>query len=195
VSRSLRHGSDEARSTGRSRAPIPSPSWGGRTRAGRPSRGGARAQSSMRTERRRPDALRTRDVQLRPLAPPLGLSAESPSPPGRLRHSHISDLRLSKMSDSLSRLDGGWDVGSAAGSVWRPPPGKRGAFLHARLVEAGGRGVRVRRLGGNRAGEIRLTRFVRNAAVTVEEMAAAAGARTAGRCAGRSRLRVISASG
>ncbi|HVG49620.1 MAG TPA: IS4 family transposase [Rubellimicrobium sp.] len=45
--------------------------------------------------------------------------------------------------------------------------------------------MRVRRLGGSRAGEIRLTRFLRNGAVTVEEMVAAAGARTAGRCAGR----------
>ena len=45
--------------------------------------------------------------------------------------------------------------------------------------------MRVRRLGGSRAGEIRLTRFLRHAAVTVEEMTAAASARTAGRCAGR----------
>jgi hypothetical protein len=89
------------------------------------------------------------------------------------------------MSDSLSWLDGGSGDGAFAGAVWRPPPGKRGAFLHARLVETGGRGVRVRRLGASRAGEIRLTRFLRNPAVTVEEMAAEAAARTAGRCAGR----------
>jgi hypothetical protein len=89
------------------------------------------------------------------------------------------------MSDSLSWRDGGWGDGAFAGAVWRPPPGKRGAFLHARLVETGGRGVRVRRLGASRAGEIRLTRFLRNPAVTVEEMAAEAAARTAGRCAGR----------
>src|SRR5215204_7330733 len=85
------------------------------------------------------------------------------------------------MSDSLSWLDGGSGDGAFAGAVWRPPPGKRGAFLHARLVETGGRGVRVRRLGASRAGEIRLTRFLRNPAVTVEEMAAEAAARTAGR--------------
>src|SRR5829696_2965218 len=89
------------------------------------------------------------------------------------------------MSDSLSWRDGGSGDGAFAGAVWRPPPGKRGAFLHARLVETGGRGVRVRRLGASRAGEIRLTRFLRNPAVTVEEMAAEAAARTAGRCAGR----------
>jgi len=40
-------------------------------------------------------------------------------------------------------------------------------------------------LGGDRSGEIRLTRLLRNEAVTVEEMAAEAGARTAERCAGR----------
>jgi hypothetical protein len=49
----------------------------------------------------------------------------------------------------------------------------------------GGRGVRVRRLGGDRAGEIRLTRWLRNDAVTVEAMAVEAGRRTAERCDGR----------
>jgi hypothetical protein len=44
--------------------------------------------------------------------------------------------------------------------------------------------VRVRRLGGDRAGEIRLTRWLRNAAVTPEAMVAEAGCRTAARCAG-----------
>ncbi len=54
-----------------------------------------------------------------------------------------------------------------------------------RLVETGGHSLRVRRLGGDRAGEIRLTRFLRNDAVTVEEMIAEAGRRTSGRCADR----------
>src|SRR5215203_1919985 len=65
------------------------------------------------------------------------------------------------MSDSLSWRDGGSDDGAFAGAVWRPPPGKRGAFLHARLVETGARrsGPAAR---GERAGEIRLTRFLRN---------------------------------
>jgi len=57
--------------------------------------------------------------------------------------------------------------------------------LHARLVETGGRGVRIRRLGGDRAGEIRLTRLLRNEAVTTQEMVEEAGRRTAERCAGR----------
>lgn len=52
-------------------------------------------------------------------------------------------------------------------------------------MEAGGKGVRIRRLGGNRAGEIRLTRFLRNPAVMTEEMVAEAGRRTAARCEGR----------
>lgn len=52
-------------------------------------------------------------------------------------------------------------------------------------MEGGAAGLRVRRLGGDRAGEIRLTRFLRNDAVTVEEMAAEAAGRTAQRCAGR----------
>ncbi len=45
--------------------------------------------------------------------------------------------------------------------------------------------MRVRRLGGDRAGEIRLTRFLRNGAVTVQEMAAQAGMQTSRRCQGR----------
>lgn len=43
----------------------------------------------------------------------------------------------------------------------------------------------MRRLGGNRAGEIRITRFLRNSSVTIEEMLSEAAARTAERCAGR----------
>ena len=72
--------------------------------------------------------------------------------------------------------DGIW-----AGAVWRPQAGKRGAFLHRRLVEVGQRGISVRSLGGERAGEIRLTRFLRNPKVSAQEIFAEAGARTAGR--------------
>jgi hypothetical protein len=52
-------------------------------------------------------------------------------------------------------------------------------------VESGGRKLRVRSLGGDRAGEIRLTRFLRNPAVTPEEMLREAAERTAERCVGR----------
>ncbi len=52
-------------------------------------------------------------------------------------------------------------------------------------MEVGGRGVRVRRLGGDRAGEIRLTRFLRNGAVTTQEIVETSTARTAVRCEGR----------
>ncbi|MEZ2133174.1 MULTISPECIES: IS4 family transposase [unclassified Sinorhizobium] len=54
-----------------------------------------------------------------------------------------------------------------------------------RLVETAGQGLRVRKLGGNRAGEIRLSRFLRNAAVDPQAMIDAAALRTAGRCADR----------
>jgi hypothetical protein len=57
--------------------------------------------------------------------------------------------------------------------------------LHGRLVSVGSRGVRVRRLGGSRAGEIRITRFLRNRAVNVAEMTETASARTWARVAGR----------
>lgn len=55
----------------------------------------------------------------------------------------------------------------------------------ARLVETAGQGMRVRKLGGHRAGEIRLTRFLRNDAVNPLEMIKQAALRTAGRSADR----------
>ena len=53
------------------------------------------------------------------------------------------------------------------------------------LLERGGNGVCVRRLGVDRAGQMRITRFVNNDNVTVEEMVATAAGRLAQRCAGR----------
>lgn len=80
---------------------------------------------------------------------------------------------------------GAVDVGSAvrSGGIWRSPPGKRGAFLHASLVARPG--ASVRRLGRTRAGEMRITRLLRNPSVTVEEMSQHAGAVTSRRAAGR----------
>jgi hypothetical protein len=52
-------------------------------------------------------------------------------------------------------------------------------------MAVGGRGVSVRRLGGNRAGEIKLTRFLRNRSVTLEEMVLEASSRTSTRVVGR----------
>jgi len=89
-------------------------------------------------------------------------------------------------SDSFSQVI--WEachVNYFAGAVWRPSLGKRGVFLHGRLVSAGGRGIRVRRLGADRAGEIRLTRFLRNPNVSPAQMAASAAERLGQRCADR----------
>lgn len=47
---------------------------------------------------------------------------------------------------------------------------KAGAFLHQRLVEVGQRGIAIRSLGGNRAGEMRVTRLLRNPKVRIAEM-------------------------
>ncbi len=76
--------------------------------------------------------------------------------------------------------DSAWGGGNGddAGALWRCSPGKRGAFFHARLVANGGKGVSVRRLGNGRAGEMRITRFLHNPDVTVEEMVSTASART-----------------
>lgn len=59
-----------------------------------------------------------------------------------------------------------------------------GVLLHARLVENSAGGISVRRLGLDRAGELRLTRFLHSDAVGIEEMVATAASRTAERCAG-----------
>jgi len=57
--------------------------------------------------------------------------------------------------------------------------------LHRRLVEVGQRGVRVRSLGGNRAGEMRITRFLRNERVSVQEIVEEACLGTFERVSGR----------
>src|SRR4051794_17848123 len=62
---------------------------------------------------------------------------------------------------------------------------KGGPFCMTGWSNWAGRGVSVRRLGGNRAGEIRLTRFLRHASVSPAEMARTAAEQTAGRCQGR----------
>lgn len=65
-----------------------------------------------------------------------------------------------------------------------------GRFLMERLVEVGQTGVCVRSLGGCRAGEIRITRFLRNDRVTPAEMFGTAAARTETMVAGRHILAV-----
>jgi len=90
------------------------------------------------------------------------------------------------MSDSLAVNNHRRDRhGAYAGAVWRPPPGKRGAFLLERLLAVGQGGVRLRPLGATRAGEVRLGRFLHNDRVTPSEMVATARTRTAGLVQGR----------
>jgi len=60
-----------------------------------------------------------------------------------------------------------------------------GRFIHDRLVKIGPRGISVRSLGGNRAGEVRTGRFLRNEKVTVGKVVSQAAAGTASRVAGR----------
>jgi hypothetical protein len=62
---------------------------------------------------------------------------------------------------------------------------RAGAFLKERLIEVGQSGVRVRPLGGDRAGEVRLGRFLRRERVTPGKMIEAAGRHTSERVAGR----------
>jgi Transposase DDE domain len=57
--------------------------------------------------------------------------------------------------------------------------------LFEQLVGYGGKGVSVRQLGGNRAGEMRITRFLHNPNVTAGEMMCTAAARTCAQVAGR----------
>src|SRR4051812_16122904 len=111
------------------------------------------------------------------------------SPGLTLLYAHISDRCSCGAFDSLNRcwfrgIRGAAD-GRKFGTVRRPAPGKRGADLLARLVSVGQSGVSVRRVGGNRAGEMRFTRFLRNKRVKPEEMVATARARSAGLAKGR----------
>jgi hypothetical protein len=76
-------------------------------------------------------------------------------------------------ADSLSACFGlgrrGWNLvwgGSATDGS------KKEAFLHGRLATHGGKGLSVRQLGGGRAGEMRIIRFLHNPKVTVSEMVA-----------------------
>jgi len=57
-------------------------------------------------------------------------------------------------------------------------------FLRSRLIEVGCKGISIRRLGGDRAGEMRITRLLRNAKVSAGSIFSEAGAATASRCAG-----------
>lgn len=57
--------------------------------------------------------------------------------------------------------------------------------MYERLVAHGGKGISVRQLGGNRAGEMRITRFLHNPKVTLGEMISTALARTCAQVAGR----------
>lgn len=111
--------------------------------------------------------------------------SKSQFPPPLSYDIHTSELKRFVSSDSVPLFELEGRHGALPGAVWRPPPGKRGAYLLGRLLASGGGKLRVRRLGGNRAGEIRLTRFLRNEAVSCEEMLAQAAERTAERCVGR----------
>ena len=57
-------------------------------------------------------------------------------------------------------------------------------FLHQRLVRHGPQGISIRRLGGSRAGEVRIGRFLRNDKVTVDKIVDQAASGTASRVAG-----------
>ncbi|MBV9330795.1 MAG: IS4 family transposase [Alphaproteobacteria bacterium] len=71
------------------------------------------------------------------------------------------------------------------GALWGWPPGKRGVFLLQSLVAGGGWGGSARALGGNRAGEIRIWRFLHNRRVTTLEMRSTAAQRTCSQVFGR----------
>src|SRR3546814_14877004 len=98
---------------------------------------------------------------------PWGLSGSVPAAPGSPGRGPtvFTHLLLHRRLGCDSLLDqhclrGAGDDGAAVGAVWGPPLAKRGVFLLERLVESGGCGVRVRRLGRDRAGEMRITRFL-----------------------------------
>lgn len=100
-----------------------------------------------------------------PCAPPLRLGRTSDSMPGTVIREH--------------------GYGDQPGAVRRRAPAKKGARLLGRLIEAGQNGIRIRPLGGNRAGEVGFGRLLRNPRVTPAEIISTACARTAGLVRGR----------
>ena len=92
-----------------------------------------------------------------------------------------AELQNPAAFDSLwASIRGSQSDADEPGPFRRPSPAKRGEFLLGRLLSRGQSGVRVRHLGGNRAGELRITRFLRSRHVTPREMFATARARTPG---------------
>lgn len=85
--------------------------------------------------------------------------------------------------------------GERTGAVRRSPAAKRGAFLLRQLVVRCDSGVRVRALGMDRAGEVRLGRFLHNPRVTPAEMVDTARARTLTRVQGRHVLAIQDTTG
>ena len=73
--------------------------------------------------------------------------------------------------------------GFAIGSFGDARRAEAGAFLFERIVSSGS--LVVRRLGGDRAGELSLHRFLSSPAVTLTEIAETAAVRTAAACRGR----------
>ena len=113
----------------------------------------------------------------------MRLGGQESVPPDPTTFTHL--LRDAVIADSLlSSLAAGLIDGNATGAVWRPPPGKRGAYLLGRLTSCQG-GISVRRLGAARAGEMQITRLLRNEKVTIPEIVSTAAARTSSLVAGR----------
>lgn len=83
---------------------------------------------------------------------------------------------------------GGFDA-DEAGPVRRRAAANSGALLLGRLV-AGAGAIRVRQRGGDRAGEMRISRLLRHRRVTVGESFGTAAAHTAGLLAGRHGLAI-----
>jgi Transposase DDE domain len=80
-------------------------------------------------------------------------------------------------------MGGGVDEVFDIGSFGDARRAASGAFLLERVVTMGS--LVVRQVGGDRAGEMSVHRFLSSPAVTVEEIVATAGRRTAQACAGR----------
>src|ERR1035437_3031736 len=113
----------------------------------------------------------------------LRLTSRSPRRPAIICTHLLPKVRGADSVDRLLILGGVDGVRIWTGTVWRPPPGKRGAVLHAALVEKPS--CCIRRLGGRRSREVQFTRFLRNPSVTTDAMVGHAVELTAGRAAGR----------
>ena len=110
--------------------------------------------------------------------PPLG-----PLPQGYGIHTSLGPARGGVIQALVRTMGAGVSERSTIGHFGDPRREERGAWILEQAVACGS--LTVRQIGGTRAGEMAVHRFLDSPEVTADEIIATVGARTAAACAGR----------